>query len=265
MASAASLTKPQKAAVVQLRGVTGCSERDAVELLSRNGWAADRAADAFFDGARKGASKSAAIEAVFSKYQDAETPGKINLPGLEKFFSDLGVDIYSDVLVLVIAFYMGAKVMGVLTKDEFVKGFIEMGVTELSALKARLPALRAQLRDAAFFKRFWAWAYTFNCEEGQKTIKRETAIDVSKMLLSADQWPLAPSWIAFLEGAGGGAGGKPPSRDSWCMLLEFMQSVRPDLSDYDASGATSWPVMLDEFAEFVLASRASGGGSSSKG
>jgi hypothetical protein len=36
---------------------------------------------------------------------DAETPGKINLPGLEKFFSDLGVDIYSDVLVLVIAFY----------------------------------------------------------------------------------------------------------------------------------------------------------------
>lgn len=36
---------------------------------------------------------------------DAETPGKINLPGLEKFFTDLGVDIYSDVLVLVIAFH----------------------------------------------------------------------------------------------------------------------------------------------------------------
>lgn len=80
---------------------------------------------------RAAASKaSAAIEATFARYQgvcfsecslrlrlrgarslaphamaDAETPGKINLPGLEKFFTDLGVDIYSDVLVLVIAFH----------------------------------------------------------------------------------------------------------------------------------------------------------------
>lgn len=77
------------------------------------------------------------------------------------------------------------------------------------------------------------------------------------MLLSADQWPLAPSWVAFLEGAGGG---KPPSRDSWCMLLEFMQSVRPDLSDYDASGASERDrggglVVVVEAGSWWLASR----------
>lgn len=49
---------------------------------------------------------------------------------------------------------VGAKVMGVLTKDEFTKGFVEIGVADVAALRARLPALRAQLSDAAFFR---AW------------------------------------------------------------------------------------------------------------
>jgi hypothetical protein len=46
---------------------------------------------------------------------------------LEAFFSALGIDVYSDVLVLVICFHMGAKVMGSLTKEEFTRGFSELG------------------------------------------------------------------------------------------------------------------------------------------
>ena len=57
-----------------------------------------------------------------------------------------------------------------------------------------------------------------------------------QMLLPVDRWPLAASWIAFLESGAGG--GKPPSRDSWCMLIELFQTVKPDMSDYDASGAS---------------------------
>ena len=101
----------------------------------------------------------------------------MNLPQLEAFFGDLGVDVYSDLLVLVVAFHselttrpwrflaqstqaslptlsVGAKVMGMLTKDEFTKGFVEIGVADVAALRARLPALRAQLSDVAFFR---AW------------------------------------------------------------------------------------------------------------
>jgi hypothetical protein len=53
----------------------------------------------------------------------------------------------------------------------------------------------------------------------------------SQMLLQRERWPLAPLWVDFLE-----KGGKTPSRDAWNMVIEFMQSVKPDMSDYDASG-----------------------------
>ena len=49
-------------------------------------------------------------------------------------------------------FSVGAKVMGTLTKDEFVKGFVEMGVSDVVSLKARLPALRGHLNNADFFR-----------------------------------------------------------------------------------------------------------------
>jgi hypothetical protein len=47
-----------------------------------------------------------------------------------------------------------------------------------------------------------------------------------QMLLREEQWPLAPLWVEFLE-----KGGKTPSRDAWCMIIEFFQSVKPDMSD----------------------------------
>lgn len=251
MASVAALNKVQRSAVSQLRSLTGCTEALAVSLLSKAGWSVERSAGTFFDSSGSKGS-IASIEATFALFQDPAGPGKMNIEQLEKFFGALGIDVYSDVLVLIIAYHMGAKIMGCLTKDEFVKGFLELGVTDVASLKARLPAIRARLCDSEYFRKFWAWSYAFNCEEGQKTIKLDTALDVTKMLLREERWPLAPLWVEFLE-----KGGKTPTRDAWCMVIEFMLSVKTDLSDYDASGATSWPVMLDEFAEFVISKQSS--------
>lgn len=250
--TAAALSKSQKSAVAQLRSLVACSESAAISALAKSGWSVERSAGLIFDSPSKSsgaaAAAAASIQRTFDSFQDPAAPGKMNIAQLESFFGAIGLDVFSDVLVLVITFQMGAKVMGVITKDEFSRGFQDMGVSDVSSLKARLPALRAKLGDPDFFRRFWAWSYSFNCEEGQKTIKLDTAIEVTKMLLREEQWPLAPLWVEFLE-----KGGKTPSRDAWCMIIEFFQSVKPDMSDYDSSGSTSWPVMLDEFAEFVIA------------
>nr|CAG4643715.1 EOG090X00X3 [Lepidurus arcticus] len=44
------------------------------------------------------------------------------------------------------------------------------------------------------------------------------------------------------------------NKDQWVNILEFSRSVNEDLSNYDADGA--WPVLLDEFVEWLKTSRA---------
>lgn len=37
--------------------------------------------------------------------------------------------------------------------------------------------------------------------------------------------------------------------DQWSLLLDFVQSVAEDLSNFDEDGA--WPVLIDEYVEWV--------------
>jgi len=42
---------------------------------------------------------------------------------------------------------------------------------------------------------------------------------------------------------------KAVSRDVWDQCLEFSREIKPDLSNWEDDGA--WPVIIDEFVEFV--------------
>ncbi|XP_023226664.1 DCN1-like protein 4 isoform X5 [Centruroides sculpturatus] len=43
------------------------------------------------------------------------------------------------------------------------------------------------------------------------------------------------------------------NKDQWCNVLEFSRTINSDLSNYDEDGA--WPVLLDEFVEWLKAKR----------
>ena len=120
-----------------------------------------------------------------------------------------------------------------------------MGLDSVAGLKAKLPALRAELKSKDVFASVWNWAYEFNCEEGQKSLKLETAIALVPMLMSRERWPLVDTWIEFLSRPGTRA----VSKDSWKQLLDFVNTINPKLTNFDES-SSSWPVCIDEFVEY---------------
>ncbi|KAJ4488567.1 DUF298-domain-containing protein [Lentinula aciculospora] len=44
---------------------------------------------------------------------------------------------------------------------------------------------------------------------------------------------------------------KATNKDLWTMMLEFCETVKPDLQDYESDGA--WPTLLDDFVEWKKA------------
>jgi len=69
-------------------------------------------------------------------------------------------------------------------------------------------------------------------------------------LLLGKHWPLYSHFSHFLDQSKY----KVINKDQWCNILEFSRTIHMDLSNYDVDGA--WPVMLDEFVEWLKASRA---------
>lgn len=72
----------------------------------------------------------------------------------------------------------------------------------------------------------------------------ETAKAMLQLLLSKT-WPLYPEFAQFLEQSKY----RVINKDQWCNILEFSRTINNDLSNYDFDGA--WPVLLDEFVEWL--------------
>ncbi|GFO22345.1 defective in cullin neddylation protein [Plakobranchus ocellatus] len=73
-------------------------------------------------------------------------------------------------------------------------------------------------------------------------------IETAKAMLSlvlGKNWPLFTYFHQFLEQTKL----KVINKDQWCNILEFSRAIQPDLENYDEDGA--WPVMLDEFVEWL--------------
>lgn len=62
--------------------------------------------------------------------------------GIVAFYADMGVDMETDIVCLLISSYMQAETMGEYKKPEFVKGCEVLGCDDINTWKAVLPRLR---------------------------------------------------------------------------------------------------------------------------
>ncbi|CAG4935251.1 unnamed protein product [Parnassius apollo] len=98
--------------------------------------------------------------AWFKEYTTVSEPDVLGPEGMEKFCADIGVDP-ENVVMLVIAYKMGAKQMGYFTQEEWLKGLTELQCDSVQKLQNKLEYLRSLLNDPCIFKAIYRYSYDF--------------------------------------------------------------------------------------------------------
>ncbi|KAG1667415.1 hypothetical protein FOA52_004832 [Chlamydomonas sp. UWO 241] len=241
------LTRENKNRLQQFLAITGASEKVATECLRATQWSVEHAIDHYYASglaAVPGASSNIkSLDGLFDKYKESDGD-MIQAEGLVRFCEDLGVDP-SDVVVLIISYYMSAAVMCEYSKQEFTTGMLKMGVDSVEKLKKKLPELRMELKSEDRFRDVYNYAYMFSREKNQKCVQFDVALAMWRILLEG-QWPLLDDWCNFLTKH---HSTRAVSRDTWQQLLDFIKTIKPDFSNFDDTAA--WPYLLDEFVSEV--------------
>lgn len=181
--------------------------------------------------------------AWFREYTTPDDPDTLGPEGMEKFCEDVGVEP-ENVAMLVLAYKMGAKNMGFFTQSEWLKGLTDLQCDTAGKVQCKLDYLRNLLNEPNTFKVIYRYAYDFARDKDQRSMDIETAKAMLQLLLGK-HWPLYAQFAQFLEQSKY----KVINKDQWCNILEFSRTISNDLNNYDVDGA--WPVMLDEFVEWL--------------
>lgn len=209
--------------------------------------------------------------ALFETYADPDTPDVIGPEGLEKLCSDANIPM-EGALPLLFSWQLGAQEMGKFTKDEWVEWTTARKISTLSQIYQALadlddllidgkPPLKrpsnakkndepydrtsywayaADTKDA--FRKLYMFCFTLVKPPQSRNIDMETATAFWTVLLA----PKSPLMKDVLEFVGGkGESYKAANKDLWTMMLEFCETMSPNLDGYEADGA--WPTLLDDF------------------
>ncbi|KAK7870061.1 hypothetical protein R5R35_012014 [Gryllus longicercus] len=182
----------------------------------------------------------------FREYTSPDDPDTLGPEGMEKFCEDIGVEP-ENVVMLVLAWKMNARQMGFFTQQEWLRGLVDLQCDTIPKIQSKLDYLRSLLNDQVTFKSIYRYAYDFaRQDKDQRSMDIETAKAMLQLLLGK-HWVLFGQFNNFLEHSKY----KVINKDQWCNILEFSRTIANDLSNYDVDGA--WPVMLDEFVEWLKA------------
>lgn len=167
----------QRDKVKRFMAITQSGEQTAIYCLQHNEWKLDQASDNYFSQPqlyyRDLDHKK--IEQLFRRYEDPNDQAKISPNGVCLFLDDLRLDPTSK-QVLIIAWKFRAETQCEFTRNEFVNGFVDLGVDSIDSLRSKLPTMEIELRDANKFKDFYQFTFNYAKEDTQKGIDLDMAI-----------------------------------------------------------------------------------------
>lgn len=178
--------------------LTQTGEQTAIYCLTHNEWKLDLACDNYFQAPdqyyRELDRKK--IELLFAHYRDPSDANKIGSDGIVRFLDDLRLSPESQ-LVLIIAWRFHAETQCEFTRDEFINGFLELGVDSVEKLSAKLPALEQELTDLTKFKDFYQFTFNYAKEQSQKGLDLEMAIAYWNIVMKG-RFKFLELWCKFL-------------------------------------------------------------------
>lgn len=228
---------------------------------------------------------SALALSLFNTYADPDTTATnepaIGPEGFEKLCNDAQIPL-DGALPLVLAWILDAKEMGKIGKSEWVKATGMLQISSLHSLSIAIRDIESLLllnktpitrssnasptkkstgkikeKEKDPYKRDKYWDYAADKKGAflqlygfcfalakppqARNIDMETATAFWSVLL-VPHYPIIADVIEFINEKGSYKGA---NKDLWNMMLEFCQTVRPTLEDYEADGA--WPTLLDDF------------------
>ena len=197
-------------------------------------------------GSQGNGNKHTQIEKYFTKYKDAGEDA-ILAEGMEKFCVDLGVEP-TEFIVLVLAWKFEASQMCRFTREEFMNGCQKLRAHDAKSLKERFPELSAEAKNERNFKDLYNFTFSFGLDHstGQRSLPIDMAIPLWDLVFSQKRPDVLNRWFNFLKTNQI----RGISRDTWNMFLPFVETILPDMSNYDESEA--WPSLFDDFVEAEL-------------
>jgi DCN1-like protein 1/2 len=182
------------------------------------------------------------VNGLFDNFKDADED-KIGPESLEAFFEALELDPL-DISALIFAWKLNAQTPCEFSRAEFVDGLMRLGVDSMAKLKKKVHTLKSMIVDPSDFRSFYIFSFDYNKPPGQRTMPIETARQLWPLLFG-DRFEHLDLWLEFLEPRRHAI-----TRDSFVLLLDFANTIRPDLSNYDEE-CGAWPVIIDEFVDFA--------------
>jgi hypothetical protein len=230
----------------------GVPDSVAETILGEHDWDVSRSVNHFFNNRHKYPELKkgdvSRLGKLFKKYACTEDPDIMGESGMIKFFKDVNVDP-EGVDTLAIAWHIRSTEMGLIVKDEFVKGFEGSGCSNIGDIKKRVQNVVKSLTDETQFKAFYKWIFLHVREDDKKkTIPAELAIALWQIIFKGKRtrkMTLFPQWVKFCETQ---SDMKYVSKDVWEQTYEFLNETT-SIANFDDNGA--WPVCIDEFVEVL--------------
>ena len=140
---------------------------------------------------------------------------------------------------------MGAKTMGKFTKDEFIKGCVDVGAEDEKQWKHHLGTVRNCVTNYKddYFHKVYMYAFEINQESGFKNIDIDVANAIWD-LFYGKTCKFLGVWKQFLVSIKQ----EIVKRDVWDMFFMINRDTNGDMKNFEDDG--TWASTIDEFVEF---------------